>query len=396
MDTVTPELGMKRAGNGDNDDADIQKKPRTQDAEKLRLLVLGRYAGILIGKGGENFKRLRETYGVKITGLSSRANERVIQLDGPRADCLSIVKELMPLCPVGRYSPSSSGKSTFEVNVLANTDLVGSLIGKGGSKIREITEQTGTKLRVYQECLPNSNERVIALGGEEEDVVVQGLDTIFKILDNAPKRSPTVYFHPDKTAELLGKGAGNNTPGMPMPPGGHTPGMPGGHPSQEPHPPQTEAIDTSNIAVLLVAQRNQKHQKGFDASLDFGSVQTVTTLTLSNKMCGPIIGKGGENIRYIKQVSGANISTKKCEDSDDRILTMTGTQDQIQVAEQLMEQCVSADKRHSHNQQQQQQHYQQEPHHQQQPQQPPPPQHQQPFYENYSNAQQPYAQSYQQ
>ena len=75
----------------------------------------------------------------------------------------------------------------------------------GGSKIREITEQTGTKLRVYQECLPNSNERVIALGGEEEDVVVQGLDTIFKILDNAPKRSPTVYFHPDKTAELLGK-----------------------------------------------------------------------------------------------------------------------------------------------------------------------------------------------
>jgi transcription antitermination factor NusA-like protein len=114
-----------------------------------------------------------------------------------------------------------------------------------------------------------------------------------------------------------------------------------------------EALESSNIAVLLVAQRNQKQQNGFDPALDFGSVQTVTTLRVSNELCGVIIGMGGRNIRYIKQVSGAQIDFKKCDDNEDRVLTMHGTQDQIQVAEQLMAQCVKADKRNGQRQQQQ-------------------------------------------
>ena len=64
--------------------------------------------------------------------------------------------------------------------------------------IKEIKEQTNTKINVYPECLTNSNERVVALGGENEEVVVKGMEFVLGILDSAPRRSATVFFRPDQ------------------------------------------------------------------------------------------------------------------------------------------------------------------------------------------------------
>jgi len=355
--STMPEVGTKRTNyEYPTDETDVQKKSR-HDGDKLRLLVLGRYAGTMIGKAGENFIRLREKYNVKITGLSSRANERVLQLDGPRAECLGIVKELLPLCSVGRY-PAGNSKWPYEVNLLANTDAVGLLIGKGGTRIREISEQTGVRMKVYPECLPASNERVIALGGEDVDVMVQGMETVLGHIDAAPNRSKTIFFHPDK---LNGKQLDSDLLGKTGPAAGSTGAV------------QMEMIapivrDNTNIAAILVAQRNLKEQSGIDTSFDFGSVKTVTTLTLSTDMCGYIIGKGGNNIRYIKQVSGATIDSTK-DDGGERTITINGTQDQVQVAEQLMAQCVKASKQNGQQQQLQQQQQQQQSFQQQQQQQ---------------------------
>ena len=96
------------------DEGDGQKRSR-QEGERIRLLVLGRYAGILIGRGGENMKRLREQYGVKISGLNSRCNERVLQIAGPRDDSLAVVKELLPLCPEAVFAATNITKNAFEV-----------------------------------------------------------------------------------------------------------------------------------------------------------------------------------------------------------------------------------------------------------------------------------------
>jgi len=391
------EVGSKRTNyefTADEHDADGQKKPRP-DGDKLRLLVLGRYAGSLIGKGGENFQRLREKYNVKITGLSSRANERVVQLDGPRSDCLGIVSELLPLCPIGRY-PSGSGKNTFEVNILANTDAVGMLIGKGGTKIKEIKEQTNTKINVYPECLPNSNERVVALGGENEEVVVKGMEFVLGILDSAPRRSATVFFRPDQLEgkqlsipDISGKGMGatNTTNTLPTVSNNNNNNNNKG---SSPQLPNNNQSDIQNIAALLVAQRNTKQQNGFDATFDFGSAETVTTLTLNNDICGAIIGQGGQNIRYIKEVSGAQVDMTKSDGGSDRTLTMRGNQDQIQIAEQLMAQCVRASKRggqqQSPPQQQQQQEQQQQM--QQQPWDQPQQHHHQPWQQQQQQQQQ--------
>ena len=56
------------------------------------------------------------------------------------------------------------------------------------------------------------------------------------------------------------------------------------------------------------------------------------------QLAGAIIGKGGSRIRQIRQESGAGITIDEpAQGSNDRIITITGTQDQIQNAQYLLQ-----------------------------------------------------------
>mgnify|MGYP001554517517 CR=1 FL=1 len=56
------------------------------------------------------------------------------------------------------------------------------------------------------------------------------------------------------------------------------------------------------------------------------------------QLAGAIIGKGGSRIRQIRMESGAGITIDEAvEGSDDRVITITGSQDQIQNAQYLLQ-----------------------------------------------------------
>ena len=58
---------------------------------------------------------------------------------------------------------------TFRLVVPASQ--CGSLIGKGGAKIKEIREVTGASVQVASEMLPNSTERAVTVSGNSESVI---------------------------------------------------------------------------------------------------------------------------------------------------------------------------------------------------------------------------------
>ena len=65
-------------------------------------------------------------------------------------------------------------------------------------------------------------------------------------------------------------------------------------------------------------------------------VQLARVLVL--QLAGSIIGKGGQRIKQIRHESGASIKIDEpLEGSEDRIITITGTQDQIQNAQYLLQ-----------------------------------------------------------
>ncbi len=68
-----------------------------------------------------------------------------------------------------------------------------------------------------------------------------------------------------------------------------------------------------------------------------------TTLCCDSQLAGSIIGKGGQRIKQIRHESGASIKIDEpLQGSEDRIITITGTQDQIQNAQYLLQnRCVT-------------------------------------------------------
>ncbi|VEL11477.1 unnamed protein product [Protopolystoma xenopodis] len=68
---------------------------------------------------------------------------------------------------------------------------------------------------------------------------------------------------------------------------------------------------------------------------------TTTQVSVQNKMIGAIMGRGGCRINQVRQESGADIKISKQEPGvEDRIITITGTPDQIHNAQFLMQVCV--------------------------------------------------------
>ncbi|ERE80799.1 heterogeneous nuclear ribonucleoprotein K-like isoform 2 [Cricetulus griseus] len=74
---------------------------------------------------------------------------------------------------------------------------------------------------------------------------------------------------------------------------------------------------------------------------DLGGPIITTQVTIPKDLAGSIIGKGGQRIKQIRHESGASIKIDEpLEGSEDRIITITGTQDQIQNAQYLLQNSV--------------------------------------------------------
>lgn len=65
----------------------------------------------------------------------------------------------------------------LNVKLIVPASQCGPLIGKGGSKIKEIRDMTGASMQVAGEMLPSSSERVVNIAGSAESV----LDCIYEI-----------------------------------------------------------------------------------------------------------------------------------------------------------------------------------------------------------------------
>lgn len=63
------------------------------------------------------------------------------------------------------------------VKLIVPASQCGPLIGKGGSKIKEIRDSTGAAMQVAADMLPNSTERIVNISGSVEAI----LDCIYEI-----------------------------------------------------------------------------------------------------------------------------------------------------------------------------------------------------------------------
>ncbi|XP_036707454.1 poly(rC)-binding protein 3 isoform X14 [Balaenoptera musculus] len=284
----------------------------------IRLLMHGKEVGSIIGKKGETVKKMREESGARINISEGNCPERIVTITGPtdaifKAFAMIAYKFEEDIINCMSNSPATS-KPPVTLRLVVPASQCGSLIGKGGSKIKEIRESTGAQVQVAGDMLPNSTERAVTISGTP-DAIIQCVKQICVVMLEAYTiQGQYAIPHPDLTK--LHQLAMQQTP---FPPLGQTnPAFPG----------EKLPLHSSEEAQNLMGQSS-----GLDAS----PPASTHELTIPNDLIGCIIGRQGTKINEIRQMSGAQIKIANAtEGSSERQITITGTPANISLAQYLI------------------------------------------------------------
>lgn len=90
---------------------------------------------------------------------------------------------------------SLAGKAQVTLRLVVPASQCGSLIGKGGAKIKEIREMTGATIQVASEMLPNSTERAVTISGNS-DGITKCIYQICCVMMESPPKGATIPYRP--------------------------------------------------------------------------------------------------------------------------------------------------------------------------------------------------------
>ncbi|XP_067884573.1 poly(rC)-binding protein 2-like isoform X5 [Heterodontus francisci] len=275
----------------------------------LRLLMHGKEVGSIIGKKGETVKKMREESGARINISEGNCPERIVTLSGPTSAIFKafamITHKLEEDITSAMANSTAASSPPVTLRIVIPASQCGSLIGKGGCKIKEIRESTGAQVQVAGDMLPNSTERAITIAGTPPSIIECAKQICVVILEQSAPKGITVPYRP-KPASAPVIFAGGQLTKLHQLAMQQTPFTPVGQTS-----PGYSGLDSSQTSSHEIA--------------------------IPNDLIGCIIGRQGSKINEIRQMSGAQIKiSNPAEGSTDRQITITGSPANISLAQYLI------------------------------------------------------------
>ncbi|KAF7243743.1 Poly(rC)-binding protein 3 [Varanus komodoensis] len=164
-----------------------------------RECVLPTYARLGGDQKGETVKKMREESGARINISEGNCPERIVTITGPtdaifKAFAMIAYKFEEDIINSMSNSTATS-KPPVTLRLVVPASQCGSLIGKGGSKIKEIRESTGAQVQVAGDMLPNSTERAVTISGTP-DAIIQCVKQICVVMLESPPKGATIPYRP--------------------------------------------------------------------------------------------------------------------------------------------------------------------------------------------------------
>lgn len=354
---------MSDLSNGNSERYDRENRNSNEKEENsdviltVRVLMHGKEVGSIIGKKGELVRQLREQSGSRIHISDGSSSDRIVTVTG---NLNSIYKAFnLITAKVQEFFERQNGSwgglvAPLVFKLIVPATQCGSIIGKGGAKIKEIRESSGASIQVASDMLPNSTERVVTITGNPE-TITQCIYQVCLILMESPPRGTVIPYRPKSSQSqgLLAGGLQNNLGLSGLDQlgklGGANPlaalaslsglaglggvgGLGGG------------GLNAAALAAIASSQlRGAGNKKGQTAT-------QTQEITVPNEYIGCIIGKGGSKIAEIRQISGAiirissNEETREGPDGLERPITIQGTPDAITLAKYLINMSVDLQK----------------------------------------------------
>ena len=265
--------------------------------------------------------------------------------------------------------PSNAQSKTYPLRLLIPQQLAGSIIGKGGGRIREIQETSGARLNASDGCLPLSTERSLVIFGVADSVHIAAYYVAVTLVEQFTERygGPAASAYATRSGGPAGAVPGGIqvVPYVPQSVGGQY-----GHPDIfKRHPLAGRPVTGAYGVPYVHGQPVPTAPIGQPAALHYGGSQlaaysgvgpqpapyavpsqgrgapttpvgavlpgqpTTQQIYIPNDMVGAIIGKGGAKINEIRHLSGSVIKINEPqESSNERLVTITGTQECNQMA----------------------------------------------------------------
>ncbi|KAF7554321.1 hypothetical protein G7046_g6847 [Stylonectria norvegica] len=300
---TTRERSPLRASGGDENSETIQ--------------IESSLVGLIIGRQGENLRRIESESNCRVQFLASSDGGpfRECKISGARnrrAEVVEAINRIIEDSGMGALNraqekprdPNKGGAAALRdgedhMQIMVPDRTVGLIIGRGGETIRDLQERSGCHINIVGESKSVNGLRPVNLIGTRE-AAARAKDFIMEIVDSDSRGD---------APPPLGKKAG-----APPPPGGI-----GGGSRNDGPPPQRDAggggPDKINDAVYVPS----------DA-------------------VGMIIGKGGETIREMQNVTGCKINVAQSSGPGEvqREIALIGSRDSIARAKQAIEEKVDA------------------------------------------------------
>ncbi|XP_048687832.1 poly(rC)-binding protein 2 isoform X11 [Caretta caretta] len=288
----------------------------------IRLLMHGKEVGSIIGKKGESVKKMREESGARINISEGNCPERIITLAGPTNAIFKafamIIDKLEEDISSSMTNSTAASRPPVTLRLVVPASQCGSLIGKGGCKIKEIRESTGAQVQVAGDMLPNSTERAITIAGIPQSII-ECVKQICVVMLESPPKGVTIPYRPKPSSSPV------------IFAGGQAYTIQGQYAIPQP--------DLTKLHQLAMQQSHfpMSHGNTGFSGLDASAQTTSHELTIPNDLIGCIIGRQGAKINEIRQMSGAQIKiANPVEGSTDRQVTITGSAASISLAQYLI------------------------------------------------------------
>ncbi|XP_003377312.1 poly(rC)-binding protein 3 [Trichinella spiralis] len=166
--------------------------PNLSLVQTIRLLMQGKEVGSIIGKSM-----------AKINISDGTCPERIVTITGSVQAIDTAFKMICKKFEEDQQQiPDSVPKPPITFRLIVPATQCGCLIGRGGSKIKDIREATGASIQVASEMLPNSTERAVTLSGTAE-AIIQCMNQICLILLESPPKGAIVPYRPIPSIPFL-------------------------------------------------------------------------------------------------------------------------------------------------------------------------------------------------
>ncbi|KAI8329428.1 hypothetical protein BC941DRAFT_443128 [Chlamydoabsidia padenii] len=311
----------------DRDSSDSRKSGDINLA--LRSLVGTKDAGIIIGRGGKNVNEIRDYSSARVTisGNVPGAYERILTVNGP-VDAVAKAYSMVGEKILAEVPPDDQGKqeTTVAIRLLVPDYRMGNLIGRSGSIIKSIQEESGARMNASEESLPMSTERALTITGTPKSIKV-AVGRVADILAEYSERSHANHIPFTPMAVNAAVAPMNRS-------GGYGPNV-GGYGMMPP------------MGSSFFYQGATANYGG--GSSDYGNMPMNNNqsqqIFIPNEMVGCIIGKGGSKINEIRQISGSHIKIMDpMNDTNERLVTITGTHESNQMALYLLYSRLESEK----------------------------------------------------